>query len=116
MVYKIFTKFSPIPTQPKNVDQHNLPVVEKSARVLEESNNNNTNQSFDNILDNTPMTTSKNSFSSTKLHPRSSISNDESTTSLVNIYIFFLTFKNFFHRFELKLKYLPHEILLLNFH
>ncbi|RIA80267.1 hypothetical protein C1645_792909 [Glomus cerebriforme] len=82
-----FTRFSPIPTHPKNVDQHNLPIVEKSVKVLEE-NNNTTNTSFeDSFLDDTPMMTSKNSFSSTQLHPRSSsdqrYQNDE-TTSLVS--------------------------------
>lgn len=83
-----FTRFSRIPTHPKNVDQHNLPITEKSGRVLEE-NNNKTNTSFeDNFLDDTPMIT-KNSFSSTQLHTRSStdettslVSNQPSTTSL----------------------------------
>ncbi|RGB40433.1 hypothetical protein C1646_687733 [Rhizophagus diaphanus] len=83
-----FTRFSPIPTHPKNVDQHNLPITEKSGRVLEE-NNNKTNTSFENnFLDDTPMMT-KNSFSSTQLHTRSStdentslVSNQPSTTSL----------------------------------
>ncbi|CAG8524626.1 11757_t:CDS:1 [Funneliformis mosseae] len=75
-----FTRFSPLPTQPKNVDQHNLPIVEKS-RVLE-SNHNNTNTSFeDSFLDDT----SKNSFNSTRLHARISMdhSNNEESASLV---------------------------------
>lgn len=83
-----FTRFSPIPTHPKNVDQHNLPITEKSVRGLEE-NNNKSNTSFENnFLDDTPMIT-KNSFSSTQLHTRSStdentslVSNQPSTTSL----------------------------------
>jgi hypothetical protein len=81
-----FTRFSPIPTHPKNVDQHNLPIVEKSSRVLEE-NKNNTNTSFeDNFLDDTPMITSKDSFSSTQLHTRSSTDQkySDETTSLAS--------------------------------
>ncbi|CAI2167617.1 4214_t:CDS:1 [Funneliformis geosporum] len=79
----LFTRFTPVPTQPKNVDQHNLPIVEKPLRVLE-SNRNNTNTSFENsFLDDT----SKNSFNSTRLHARTSMdhhSNEEAASLVVN--------------------------------
>ncbi|GBC09589.1 hypothetical protein RclHR1_00090023 [Rhizophagus clarus] len=75
-----FTKFSPVPTHPRNVDQHNLPIVEKSIRVLEE-NKNNTNTSFeDNFLDDTRSSTDRRSHNNDET--TSLVSNQPSTTSL----------------------------------